>query len=366
MIIISTFNESLIYLFPNDKNQIFLQSINFPVQTGILYGTIDFNKPRDEVMLNKIHMKIPFQDALKYYQRERGRIILSESGFYFAGRGGLKFQNCDKMFSLSAKTTIGVWQGTLEVTNSSSLFAELNNDSDSLKWNLHGPLLFSSENTFLWAQEIAANLGTEFGELEIKDLYTKSEFFLLAIAHKKLKPKAEEILQKKSRSEKDTSFQYPLWEFKKDRCELLKAAQQENINLNYVDELLACKALQPNDGQFLWYYANPRGFMWQWFLLNSIILIVLISLRFGKYNRKLIIVHILGKLSPPCGKVSFILLLLAYNGWIFHTKPSSVTLIYWLLPSLVLIASILCWISITAIASSYYEDSKKQRDCGLL
>ena len=226
-LVISTFNESLLYFFPNEKNEIFVDGIDFPVQTALLYGFIDLNKPKNEINLKKLSLKVPFDDAVSQYKAEEARILFTDSGgwFFIALKGRLAFKNVNKMFSFRKKTIVGVKTAVLEITNSSQFFIQIHGHADSFKFNLEGPLLFSSENTFSWAFEIAAKLGRDFAELEIKELFTKSEFFLLALADKKLRPKAEEIVQKKSRSEKDTSFQYPLWEFKKDVCEVKKEAE---------------------------------------------------------------------------------------------------------------------------------------------
>ena len=359
-LIISTFNESLLYFFPNDKNQIFVDGINFPVQTALLYGFIDLNNPKDEINLRKIFLKMPSDDAVSHYKTEEARISFTDSGgwFFIAGKGGLRFNNVHKMFSFREKTIVGVMTANLEITNSSQFFTQIHGHPDSFKFYLKGPLLFSSENTFSWAFEIASKLGREFAELEIKELFTKSEFFLLALADKKLRPKAEEIVQKKSRSEKDSSFQYPLWEFKKDVCELKKVAEQENINSSYVDELLACKALQPTDGHLLWYYPSPEGFMWQWLLVNCAVLIVLLLLRFVKYHNVPIFIHLIRRLPPLPGKISFFILILAANGWIFYEKPESVTLIYWIFPGAALLVSLFCCFNLTAIVQRYYDTTR--------
>lgn len=360
-VVISTFNESLLYFFPNESNQIFVDGINFPVQTALLYDFIDLNNPTKVININKAYLKVPFDEAVRQYNAEQGRIHFTDSGgwFFIIGRGGLAFNNVNKMFSLHEKLIVGVMAGTLEIVNSNPLFVQIHGNSDPFKFNLQGPLLFSSENTFSWAFEVAAKLGKEFAELEIKDLFTKSEFFLLSIADKKLRPKAEDILRKKSRSDKDKSFEYPLWEFKRDKCELMKMAQLENVNSSYIDELLECKALLPVDGHFMWYYSDALGFMWQWLFFNGLVLTFLLLLRFGRYRSTPIFVYIITRLPPPRGKISFVLLLLGINGAIIlKIKPASVSLIYWILPGAALIASLAFWINLTSIAQRYYDTQK--------
>ncbi|MFZ2403490.1 MAG: hypothetical protein WAW41_00020, partial [Methylobacter sp.] len=48
-LVISTRNESLLYFFPNKTNQIFIDGINFPVQSALLYGFLDLNTPKNEI-----------------------------------------------------------------------------------------------------------------------------------------------------------------------------------------------------------------------------------------------------------------------------------------------------------------------------
>jgi hypothetical protein len=83
-----------------------------------------------------------------------------------------------------------------------------------------------------------------------------------------LKSKAEEVQKKLSRSKSDHSFDYPLWEFKKDIAELKQQAQKAGIDDSYVDELVKDLSSRQHSGFLLWYYSNHRGFMKQWAIVG--------------------------------------------------------------------------------------------------
>jgi hypothetical protein len=153
-----------------------------------------------------------------------------------------------------------------------------------LLFNIKGLLIISSENTFDWTFEIARKIANQMVELEIKDLLTKSEFFRLSLADNKLRPIAENIIQKKSRSEKDKSYLYTLWEFKKDINDLKKEAKKYNVDSSYVDEILKDISLKPVDGTLFFYYKNEIGFMLQWSLMNLSIITILLILTHYKYR----------------------------------------------------------------------------------
>ena len=186
-------------------------------------------------------------------------------------------------------------------------------------------------------------------EIEIKTLLIKSEFFRLSLADKKLRPKAEDIIQKKTRSEKDKSYQYPLWEFKKDVFELKKEAKQVGVDISYVDELLKETSQKTESGTLFVYYQNAKGFMLQWSLMNLCFLVILAALTFIKYGNTPLLILATKFLSVLGTNLSIILLLTVTNGWVFSRKPESLTVMYWVLPCILYISCIV-W-SVTIVNS---------------
>jgi len=331
-LVISSFGESLIYIFPNAQNHVVVDCIDFPVQAALAYGFIDLNNPPERVNLSKVGLKIPLPGAINKYKSEPGRITITEGdgGAVFSS-GKLVFENVHKIFSFKRRTILGLMNG-IAFRNTSPHYVQIYGHAGYHDFNLQGLLMISSENTFHWSFEIARKLGMEMAEIEIKDLLTKSEFFKLSLADKKLKPKAENIVQKKARSEKDKSYQYPLWEFKKDVFELKEEAKQFSIDSSYVDELLKEPSLKTADGTLFVYYSNARDFMLQWSLMNLFFLVILIVLTLSKYGDTALLVLAIRAFSVVGTNLSIISLVTIANGWVFSKKPESFTVPYWILP----------------------------------
>jgi len=341
-LVISSFGESLIYVFPYVQNEVIIDCIDFPVQPALAYGLIDLNNPKKEVNLRKVDLKIPLPEAINKYNSEPGRITITEGG------GGavfssakLVFENVHKVFSFKRQTILGL-MNRITFKNSSQHYVQIYGRPGYHEFNLQGLLMISSESTFDWSFQIAKKLGMEMAEIEIKDLLTKSEFFKLSLADKKLRPKAEDIIQKKARSEKDKSYQYALWEFKKDVLELKKDAKQIGIDSSYVDELLKEPSLKATDGTLFAYYPNARGFMLQWSLMNLLFLVILAALTLIKYGDIPLLVLATRAFSVLGTNLSIISLLTIANGWVFTRKLESLTVAYWVLPC-ILYFSCIAW-----------------------
>jgi hypothetical protein len=345
-LVLSTFGEALVYLFPAEANDLFVDGINFSVQTALLYGLIDLNVPEAPTNLQRVSLKVPLSEAIKQYKEEPAKITFSGAGTngWFMSDGGLHFSDVTKMFSFPKQSMVGVVEA-LWIDNSTSLYQKIQGKQGELRFNLAGPLFIVGENDFSWAYNVAQKVARDFAELEIKKLILSSEFFKFSLAEQKLQPQAETILQKKSRSEKDISFRYPLWEFKKDIAELKKEAEKLRIDASYVDELLEHNSAKIIDGTLLWYYNDPTGFMWQCTLVN-IVLLSLVILLFGvKRHRKgtsrYIVKPILNNL-PTFQKKAFLLTVLpGVNIWIVQNRPSSAGLAYWLLPGSIFLLAFL-------------------------
>ena len=338
-LVLSSFGESLIYIFPDSQNVVTVDYIDFPVQPALAYGFIDLNNPRHAVDLTKIEIKIPLSAAINAYRSEPGKIIIAENfggANVFGGPGAVAFNDVRKMFFFDKEETIVGFGNTSRIAfkQSSPHYLSIYKHPGSHVFNLNGLLLISGKNTFDWSYQMAKNIGAETAEMEIKELLTKSEFFKLPLADKQLRPKAEEIIQKTERSEKDKSFKYPLWEMKKDIFELRSEAKQLGIEISYVDELLKELSLKPVDGTLFFYYPNAKGFMWQWSLMNFFFLILLALLTLIRHGDTPFLMLAMRAFSAIGTNFSIIALITLANGWVFSKKPESLTVSNWILPSL--------------------------------
>jgi len=76
-----------------------------------------------------------------------------------------------------------------------------------------------------------------------------------------------------------------------------------------------------------------------------------------KYRNMPVLIQIIKRLPPIVGKLNLVILVLATNGWIFQKKPQPITLAYWILPGVVLLATLLCCLNRTAKTQRYYNDA---------
>ena len=350
-IVISSFGEALLYFFPNDQNEIIIDIIDFPVQPAFTYGFIDINNPKENIDLQKVKIHVPLPDAIKQYKAESGWMKFSceedDGGILFVGRGSGKLilKNTHKIASMPNHTILGLIN-TVIFDNSSQHYIDVHGKAGRHEYNIEGLLLIISENTFDWSFNVAKKIGGNLAEMDIKDLFTNSEFFRLSLAEEQLRPKAEIIAQKKARSEKDTTFAYPLWEFKKDFLELKKDAEQIGIEISFIDELLVDTSLKNHDGILFRYYSNSKGFMLQWATMNLIFLIILAALTLIKVNGLPVLSFATQIFSNLSLNISIITLLILANGYVFTKKPEGLTIDYWVLPTL-LFLSCIAWITTT-------------------
>lgn len=336
-IVLSTFNESLIQVFPSNKNQLIVDAINFPIQTALCFGYIDLNAPQKEIDLKRIELKVPFNQALKDYHNEPGRINLIESGVGLFSTVDLIFENERKLFQFKEKTMVALL-GSLTIINNTALFKKLHGHGDSLKFHLNSPLILVSENRFSWALEATKELGNEVAEVQIKELYINSDFFKQSLIYPKLEPKVREILQKKSHSEKGTFYKYPLWEFKKDIDELKREAKQVGLSDNDVDELLNYTPLQPKDGTLFLYYRNHYEFTLQWIIVNSVLFFSALLLKRIK-DKISALELIFSTISEFIGKAFIPVFSLTINVWIFNKCPDSLEFYFWIIPGLIFLVT---------------------------
>lgn len=332
-LVISSFGDSLIYIYPNTINQIIVDCIDFPVQTAFAHGFIDLNTPNKEVNLRQVELKIPVPEAIEKYKSEPGHIIIADGNWIiFSGGGNIIFENINKLFTFEGKSIIGI-VSNIGFKHSDPDYIQKYGSMGYHQYKNQGLLMISNQNCFDNSLQIAMDLGKEMAEIEIKDLLTKSDFFKLSLDEKRLRPKAEDIIRKTTRSEKDRSFLYPLWEFKKEVGELKTEANQIGIDSSYVDELLKDPSLKSTDGFLFVYYPNARGLMLQWFIMNLIFLNILsvLTLKYGNYSPLILAMRNISLIGT---NISILSLITSANLWVFYKKPESVTIMYWILPGI--------------------------------
>lgn len=242
-IVISSFEESLIYIFPNARNQAIVDCIDFPIQTALSWGCIDLNNPERAVNLSNININIPIPEAIEKYKKEPAKVIIEKgSWIWLSGGGTVIFQDVNKIYEFQSKSIMGMLVNNIGFKHSSPKIHKNN------QYHNKGLLLISNLTKFDKSLQIARDLGRQMADIEIKELITNSKFFKLFMADKKLRPKAENIIQKQERSKKDLSFRYPIWEFKMDLSELREEAKNMNIDSSYADKLLKDSSTNIVDG----------------------------------------------------------------------------------------------------------------------
>lgn len=328
----SSFSEALLYLYPSDDlNVLFVDCIDVPVQVAFFNGLINLDAPEKKTRTDPIKILLPLEEARREYAKWPTSIVNASTNIRVSGRGTLRLVDTQKLVTQPDRTVFGIYAGGIEIDNRGPSFVRTYGKPVSFRLNLKGPLLFASEKDFALELDEAKKLGRAMAEIDIKQLFVESEFFRQALAHGKLRPIAEAIIEKKARSEKDPAY-YPLWQFKMDVQQLKDAAKDYQIDATYVDELLTWHGKAVADGHLLWYYPNPSGFMWQWMAINAALLALLVLLESLRVSGLLPIPRLLNE--NAIGQTILPLIILAINAWVFRSKPDAVSLPYWILPGL--------------------------------
>lgn len=357
-LVISSFGESLTYLYPDNKSQVTIDFIDFPVQTALCFGFIDLNNPSTKVDLSKIDMKGRRLDSMiKAYKAHReGVNFTSGNGGSIFSSAKLIFNNSTKIFQFHEKTISG-FLNEITFKQNNDWYLQIYGKEGSHNYKINGVLLITSEKTFDWTFELAKEIGKQMAEIEIINFIKKSKFFKLAMADKKLRPKAEIIAQKLSRSEQEKkAFPYPIWAFKQDVFQLKKDAEQIGIDSSYVDELLKEPSLKTVDGTLFVYFSSKLGFMTQWSMMNLFFMICIVLLAYFKFHEMTILFHLLKLISALKLKVSIITIITIANSWVFAKKPASIPIKYWLLPCALYF---LCVVFIIYLMNNYSDSINK-------
>lgn len=337
--ILSTFSECLLYIYPAARNELIVESIDLPIQFAFLNGLIDLDRPEAPTNTSRIRLLVAPDQAQREYKAYAASIISSGTGVRISGKGTFRFQNTIKMIVFQQNSIFGFYNGFVEVDNTDPGFVQAYGQPVSFRLRLLGPLLLTGERNFSWASQEASKLGKQLAEGDIQALITESEFFRLSLAHSVLKPQADAILKKTARSREDPSFEYPLWEFKRDVSDLRQQATKSGIESSYVEELL--KVSSPKvDGTLFWYYPNLTAFTWQWMAANLFILLILVLLQAIKASDGPVWHLIRPILMSWLGEKLLFAAPVAINGFIFLHKPASLGLSYWIGPGILLVLCI--------------------------
>jgi hypothetical protein len=337
-VVFSSIAESLIYIFPAEENVLYVDLIGVPVQPILMHGLINLLNPIEQVDQRQIHLQILEDKAIQEYLNIPGSFLNIGRGMGFAERVTLRFNDSIKMLSLKDQALAGFYKSNIEVENNAPWYTEMMGRSSSVNLKLEGLLLFNSEKDFSWVTAEGKRIGKSMAEMDISHLSLSSEFFRQSRAHPKLKPFVDAIQEKKTRAEKDPSFDYPLWQQDMDMRELRELSKPFKIEGSYVDRLLERRP-SFSSGFLLWYFKDAAEFMWQWITINAAILILL-GLSFMRREKLSI------PLKHAIGTYGTFMLVAINIWWVWRAKPDPVTLQYWLLPIAVAVANFILCISI--------------------
>jgi hypothetical protein len=326
--IISTFDEYLIYVFPDAENELIVEVIGVPVQTAFLLNLIDLSNPKSGVKTNKIKLSQPFEEVAQSYAKTPTRIILAEGAHTsIAGGGNIVLNNVEKFLYFSKDSSMTIDGGFVEINNNFPLAVQIHGHPQSVRFNLAGPLTLTGGKEFYLSQKVGKTIAQQLVDATIRSLIVESDFFKKSLAHSRLESMAKEIMTKKTRAENDPQFAYPFWQFKMDVKKLEDAARTEGIETDYVRELLEYKPLMPVHGTLLWYYSSAWNFVLQWTILNVALLLGILCVpNWPNF-------HWLRTATIP--------VILAVNAWVFVKKPEPIGVIYWLLPGALFIFNVL-------------------------
>lgn len=336
-VIFSAVSEAFLGVYQSPQNELIVECTKYPVQMALFSG-IDCEDPKSELLVS-------YEDAIKAYNDCPVAFRLEESVQFFL-ISDLQFRSdCPEYFSF-AKNALVTLSGI-------GMKTKLEGGVITMNIDINNVVFITGEKDFSFAIEKAEALGKFFGESQIERLFAKSKFFRLAKIEEHLEPKAKEIGQNVSRSEKDPQFKYPYWKFKKDVAELEGEAKKYGIDTSYIDDLLKYPSNQPKDGYLLWYYPNHFWFSVQWIAVNIVLLVVfsiIVIVERTDYKIAALMNRWWSKLSIH---LSLNVILLSINAWIFVGKPKYLNIKYWIIPGVLLIACFL----ITVLTSKNKEQN---------
>lgn len=365
--IISSYGESIIYIFPSAKPDVLIDYVDVPAQVMLSHGLIDLNNPLTEIHPEQIKANIPEEDAIEYYRSVPSNLAVGggedrDSAYIYPDTTLNDFFKVVQLPDDDSLMTF--YMDKLTISSSDPMTIQIHKKPMKFVYALKGPLIFSKATNFSRLQDIGRQIGRTIFETDIKDLITTSRSFQRFIGHKKLKPPAEEIALKKKRSEEDPSFSYPLWMFKEDLISLQGEAKKEGISEDYVDELMEVLKTSAITGTLIFYYDSKEAFLIQWLSINALILCILTLTSKIKLNGIPVIRFLVDILSTMhVERIALPAIIFAVNAWVFAVKPTHLDIRYWIIPAFFVMVNLVASVFIHkyVINTPMLEDAEKVR-----
>lgn len=345
-VIFSTFAETLLYLYPDERNRIVADVIDVPIQIAFLGGLIPLENPQLPTDTSSVKCFVPLNVAKAEYAATPTSFINQDSGIRIAGPGTVRFTNAFKIITFHKNSIFGFFGGWIEIDNTGPEIAKLYGRPVHFKFQTLGPFLLTGERDFSWAMQEARSLGISMAGSGIQNFFTKSKFFQQALTHEKLKGQADVILKKHARSKEDPAIDYPLWQFKQDWERLKESARAHGYDSEYLDELKQLRP--PGAGYLFWYYETYSGFVWQWICANLVIGVVLVVVWWFRRSEGFWGWLFSFLRGTWWGKVSLPGAVFGVNAFIFTSRPSALTLLHWTFPGILFGVNMIVAISIGA------------------
>ncbi len=307
--IFSTVNETFLHIYPSMENEFIVDCTKYPVQMSLFSGL--------DIENSGATLTMPYEEALNNYKKQEGAVNFKEAGMIVNMGLNIPYYN-PKVFSFDINSLAIIVDVGVGMRNA---------DNQVIRNILLEPVcILTGERDFSFAINKASKLGRWLAITEILQLFKDSELFRAALADKRLAGMAEKIQSNISRAEKDSSYEYPLWQSKKDMADLENEAKKYGLDANYPRDLLTYPANKPKDGVLLWYYKDYFGFSLQWSVIN--IILILLTVFFALLKYKLKVVAFINTMWVKS------IILIIINGWVFRERPKYMDFKYWIIPGI--------------------------------
>ena len=333
--VFSTFYETLIYVYPSDKNELLLDCTFLPVQILLFYDLINLNNPKYDLADHLVKILVPQDQAIKTYLETPTTMMCGGPGSAYISVK-LRLINPYRLLQFEKNSFMTFYKKEIEVLRDKNdpLHTEIykTDKPHNFKIPVNGALLITGEKDLSNLDGIAQQIGKTLAEYEIKKLITNSQDFRTALAHEELSKITQEILRKKKQSEDEQNPSlYPLWQYYKDVEHLMQKAKEIGVATSYIEDLLKDEALQPNSGRLFYYTSTLLGYMVQWILLNIILFLVLLVIKYK-------LIYLFQSLSQDSIQYMLLGIVTAANGWAFYGKPKPLNVVYWIVPGMLFLA----------------------------